>query len=268
MTILPDETASSLVFRLAQSRRQSVVSFCTQMFDLSVAQARSDLDRRLSSDHISRLAAVVSTPHRDLADIQLPKHFWYSVRNQRSRKYDGPVRVCPRCLAETKYGRRFWRTCFAAACPIHGVELSCTCHHCRNDLPYFGEMAGIVPQFWLESWPTCPNCLRLTEHITPAHPMLALMSRHWIAALAGHRQHAYQPTDFLRLSARTIQRFTTVNRYKQVAELIAPNSGWPGHVATAFLLHSLIQGRPPLSAAYAALGMEFQPVQLAKDIVV
>lgn len=268
MTILSDETASSLVFRLAQNRRQSVVSFCTQMFDLSVAQARSDLDRRLPSDHISRLAAVVSTPYRDLADLQLPNHFWYSVRNQRSRKYDGAVRVCPLCLAENKYGRRFWRTCFAAACPIHGVELAYACHHCRSDLPYFGEMAGIVPQFWLESWPTCPNCLRLTQHTSTADAALVVMSRRWDEALAGHAQRAFQAGDFLRLSAKTITRFTKIERYKRVAELVAPISIWPAHVATALLLQSLLQGRPPMSAAYAALGMEFQPDQLAKDIVV
>lgn len=268
MRILPDETAGSLAFRLAQQRQQSVAALCRELFELNLVQARSDLDRRLASDHSAALARASQSHRHAVLRLGLPDRFTNSVWCRETRRYTSSIRACPVCLAECKYGRRFWRTCFAASCPIHGTELLSRCPHCNVGLPYFGEMAGIVTQFWLESWPTCPTCLRLIESTHSAHPVLTTLSRRWMSALSGRPLCGYRAGEFLRLSARILAKFTTVDRYQRLAELVAPHSNWPHHVATALLLRALLRSRTPMNVGYAALGVDFQPDQLAKDIVV
>lgn len=268
MRILPDETAGSLAFRLAQSRQQSVAFYCREHLDLDLAKARSDLDRRLPSQLSAALAHSAETPLRAVQNLRIPHEHLVSVWNRGSLRYSGSIRACPQCLAEHRYGRRFWRTCFAAACPDHGLELLTKCPHCKSDLPYFGEMAGIVNQFWLESWPTCPTCLHLIEHADPADRALIAISRRWTSALAGRPQREYSARGFLRLSAAILSRFATVDRYQRLSQLVAPSSNWPHHVATALLLRTLLGAHTPVNVGYAALGVDFQPDQVAKEIVV
>lgn len=245
-----------------------MASLCKELFGLNLERARSDLDRRLVSDHYVILAQAATTCRQATHNLRLPDRFTYPVWSRETHKYTGAIRVCPDCLSELKYGRRFWRTCFAAACPAHGVELLSRCPHCNTGLPYFGEMAGIITQFWLESWPLCPTCLRLIVCTKPAHPVLAMLSRRWISALSGRPQSGYSASAFLRLSAKILARFNTVERYQRLAMIVAPLSSWPHHVAAALLLRALLRARTPLSVGYAALGAEFQPDQLARDIMV
>ena len=268
MHILPDETAGSLVFRLAQHRQQSVSDFCAHWFDLNLPKARSDLDQRLPENHLATLAKITKISLAEAESLRLPRATAYSVWNRQTLSYCGSIRACPRCLTENKYGRRFWRSRLAAVCLVHGIELISACPHCRSGLPYFGDMAGIVTQFWLESWPTCPICLRMADVFRPANPALCMMSRRWASAFVGRAQNGYPANDFLQLSVRILDRFSTMCRYKQAAQLVAPKSDWTGHIATALVLRSLLRERTPMSAAYAALGLMFQPDQLAKEIMV
>lgn len=268
MRTLPDETAGSLAFRLAQSRQMSVESFCRDYFDLDQVRARSDLDRRLPSEHGVALARSANLPLRAVLNLDISDEHFASVRNRETWRYSGQIRVCPRCLAEHRYGRRFWRTRFAAACPAHGVELLAKCPHCKSDLPYFGDMAGIATQFWLESWPTCPSCLRMIESSNPADLVLTAISRRWISSWSGRPQCGYSASSFLRLSAAMLARFDTAERYRRLSDLVAPQSNWPHHVTTALILRALLRSHTTVNVGYAALGVEFQPDQLAKDIVV
>lgn len=268
MRTLSDETAASLAFRLAQARHVSVETFCREHFDLDQAKARSDLDRRLPSAHGAALARTAAVPIRSVLRLAISDEHSVSVWNRQSLTYSGPVRVCPRCLAEQLYGRRYWRTRFAAACPIHGTEMLAKCPHCNSDLPYFGDMGGIATQFWLESWPTCPSCLHTIESADSADHVLVAVSRRWIAALDGHPQRGYSANGFLQMSAAMLGRFGNVERYRRLAQLVAPNSHWPYHATTALLLRALLGSHTTVNVAYAALGMEFQPDQLANDIVV
>jgi len=265
---LPDETAGSLAFRLAQSQQLSVETFCREHFDLNVAKARSDLDRRLPSAHGAALARSANIPLRNVRRLSMSADHSVSVWNQEELRYSGPIRVCPRCLTEHRYGRRFWRTRFAAACPAHGIEMLAKCPHCKSGLPYFGDMAGIANQFWLESWPTCPSCLRTIEAADSADLVLVAVSRRWIAALDGHPQRGYSANGFLKLSAAMLGRFRNLERYRRLAELVAPDSNWPHHVTTARLLRALLGSHTTVNVGYAALGVEFQPDQLAREIVV
>lgn len=268
MKILPDETAGSLAFRLAQSKQQSVAFYCQEQFDLDLAKARSDLDSRLPSQLSAALARSAKISLTAVQNLHIPNEHLVSVWNKGDLRYSGSIRACPRCLAEHKYGRRFWRTDFAAACPDHGLELLTKCPHCKSDLPYFGDMAGIFNQFWLESWPTCPTCLHLIQYADPAHLALIAISRRWTSALAGRPQRGYSARGFLRLSGTILSRFTTQERYRRLSQLVAPASNWPHHVATALLLRALLSSHTSVNVGYAALGVDFQPDQVAKEIVV
>lgn len=268
MRPLPDETAGSILFRLAQSRCQPTSVLCEELFGLSHAQARSDLDLRIPIDHGAALAKLLNLGTRQFERLLLPSKFVTSVRNRVSQQHDGPIRLCHRCMAEAKYGRRFWRTCFAAACPDHGLELTESCPHCGTRIPHFGWTGEITLQLWLESWPTCPACLRCVDTAPRAHPVLVAMSKRWRSALAGYPQYRFEAAGFLRLSANLVRCFRTIDCYQEAASAIAPNSYWAGHLAAALLIRSICRNRTPSSACYAALGMPFQPAQLAKDIVV
>jgi hypothetical protein len=129
-------------------------------------------------------------------------------------------------------------------------------------------MGGILTQFWLESWPTCPTCLRLIESAYGAHPVLLMMSKKWRDALAGQPQYGYPAVKFLAMSAKILGRFENIDRYRMSANLIAPQSKWASHIATALLVRSICRPRTPLTSSYAALGLSFQPDQLANDIMV
>lgn len=265
MKILPDESAGSFAFRVAQTRRQSLTLFCLEQFDLSNL---GDLDRILVRDYGHALERIGKTIHKAHRSLHLEEEYTYSVWSRETRKYTGPIRACPYCLAEEKYGRKFWRTKFAAACPRHEVELIGACPFCRANLPYFGEMAGIVGQFWLESWPTCPTCLRVIECSRPAHPVLLAMTRRWTSSFAGNSQCSYTAHSFLHLSYRILSRFDADDRYRQLAALVASESAWPHQLATALLLRALLRKQTSPIVAYAALGLTFQPDQLANEIVV
>jgi len=267
MQVLPDESAGSFAFRLAQHRRQSLASLCHELLELSIARNPIDLDRRLARDYGSTLLRAAHASQRAKRLFLLPDDYICSVRNSETRKYTGPVRICTRCLRERKYGRKFWRTIFAAACPQHGVELTNVCPFCQTNIPYFGEMAGMISQFWLESWPTCPACLQLIKSGNPAHPMLIRITRRWISALSGEPQRDYTARGFLHLSARILARFEAEERYRELSKLVAPDSAWPYHVTTALLVRALMRKHTTPNAAYAALGVSFQPDQLASEIV-
>jgi len=195
-------------------------------------------------------------------------HDWMtSIWDAKSRRHSGPVRVCPVCLEQSLHARRFWRTRFAAACPVHGTELIAECPRCGAPLPYFGAPVGLLVQLWLETWPVCPSCVRKIDAIYPAHAILVAMSRRWRAALNGTSQYGLHAGDFLHLSTRLIDRFLHVPRYERTAAIINASERWPAHAAAALMLRALLEGHIPDSVFYAAIDRDFAPSQLAKDII-
>ncbi len=267
MKPLPDETAGSLAFRLAQSRHQSLLSLCQQDLGLTYSQARSDLDHTLPSRHAHLLARQTGTRTSKLRSLAIPSTWLLSTWQENTRHHSGTVRLCPACLAESLHGRRFWRTYFGAACPEHGLELIEACPHCGKPIPYFGAPGGIATQFWLESWPVCPSCLLSIGISNPAHPVLIAMSRRWRSALAGRPQFGLAPERFLDFSASLIGRFSTTWRYQVAAALAVPPTHWTAHLAAAFLIKAITSRNLTQSAFYAALGTAFSPTQLSNDIM-
>jgi hypothetical protein len=265
---LPDESASSLAFRLAQAECLSVTDFCRWYFDFPYTKARSDLDRLLCGEYASVLAHIAGISLANVQKLTLRPEWCTPTWDPKSRQHAGPVRVCPACLEQRLYGRRFWRTCFASVCPEHGLELTDRCPRCGTPLPYFAAPAGILLQFWLETWPVCPSCLRQIPPTQSAYPPLITMSRRWRAALTGASQFGLPPESFLRFSARLIDRFSRVLRYKQTATILNASRYWPAHAAAALLLNALHHRKITSCVFYAAIDREFAPSQLAKDIMV
>lgn len=265
---LPDETAGSILFRLARKDCLPVADMAEELFGLSYQQARSDLDKLLPVRHKMLLRKVFRLTASATELLSLPHAWTPSVWSPATKQYDGRIRLCTACLLKSHYGRRYWRTVFAAACPDHHLDLIDACPTCGAPIPYFGAPAGFSPQLWLEAWPTCPACFQPLNFISrPADPTLAAMSKHWRSALAGRPQFGFSAADFLKLSARAIHRFQHHAQFMETAKLVAADSRWRSHIATAHLIRSLFRRRAPLTVYYAALGMVHSPSELAKDIV-
>lgn len=265
---LTDETAGSILFRLARKDCQPVADMAEELFGLSYQQARSDLDQLLPSRHKTLIKSIFKLPTSATDLLSLPRVWTPSVWSPATKQYDGRVRLCTACLLKSHYGRRYWRTVFAAACPDHHLELIDACPTCDAPIPYFGAPAGFSPQLWLEAWPTCPACFQPLKFISrPADPTLVAMSTRWRSALGGRPQFGFSAADFLRLSARAIHRFQHRTQFIETARLVAADSRWRSHVAAALMIRSLCRRRVPLNVCYAALGMVHSPSALAKDIV-
>lgn len=126
---LPDETAGSILFRLAHSELRSVSDLAMHMFGLSYHQAHADLDRLLPAKRMAKLANECRLQLSTAQQLRLPDKWISSAWSPEDRRYVGPTKLCCECLRKYRYGRRFWRTCFAAACPEHGCELIDECPH-------------------------------------------------------------------------------------------------------------------------------------------
>jgi len=264
---LPDETAGSLLFRLATQNCQTVADFGETQFDLSHQQARSDLDRIIPRIRLDAMQSIVNSSQSLAERISIPNRWTCSVWNNVTRQYNGPIRICCACLKQCLYGRRYWRSCFAVACPDHGVELIERCPHCRTPIPYFSADSGMIRQHWLESWPYCHVCFHQLSSSNPAHRVLIDMSRRWRSALAGRPQLGFSAEAFLKLSARSIQNFRELVPYQHTSRLIASGSCWPEHVAAALMIRSLGRRRVPVNVCYAAFGMPICPDQLAIELM-
>jgi hypothetical protein len=264
---LPDESAGSLVYRLATKNCQTVATLGEALFGLSHQQARSDLDRIIPNICLGVLLNAIDSPHRKAGRIALPERWICSVWNSATRQHNGPIRVCGQCLDQRLYGRRYWRSCFAAACPDHAVELIKMCPHCDAPIPYFSAESGILRQHWLEGWPHCHVCFRKLSASHPAPAILIEMSRRWRSALAGKPQFGFSADAFLKLSARAIYNFKQSAPYQETAALIAPESSTSAHVSAAILIRSIFGRRVPQNVFYAAVGMPFSPRQLASELL-
>jgi hypothetical protein len=264
----PGETAGSLLFRLARHELRAVADYAETEIGQSYCQARSDLDQLIPARHSSRLAHAAGISARIVRGLGFKaSESCISSWNPKTRRYDSPIRLCPLCLQQDLFGRRFWRTRFAAACTEHRIELVDRCPNCGTDLPYFGDSVGILTQFWMEAWPICPHCLRPITVNIPAHPVLISITKRWESAILGQPQLGFEANDFLKMSARLIARFENHQEYRRTANLLAPGRHWSAHLAAALLIQSI--GRPgfTLNTAHAAIGITFDAGQLAKDIV-
>jgi len=264
---LPDETAGSLLYRFATAHCQTVATVGENLLGLSYQQARSDLDRIVPSRHMETLQRVIGVSPTSVRKLSLPTSWSISVWDGAARQYNGPIRLCNLCLKHGRYGRRYWRTQFAAACPDHGVELIDACPHCAARIPYFSTDSGIIVQHWLESWPHCQACFRSIHTENLANPVLVAMSHRWRNALAGRSQLGFPAEAFLKVSARAINNFQKIAPYQHAAKLVAPCSRWSGYIAAALMIRSICRRRVPLNVCYAAVGTTFCPVQLATDLV-
>lgn len=268
MRLLPDESAGSLVFRLAGSEFVSVSDYCRNCFSLAYARIRSDLDNLLPRLAARRLAYFSRISVSQIRKLIVAPEWRIPTWDPGARRHCAAVRFCPLCLQESRYGQRFWLTRFAAACPIHGVELLNHCPYCGAVFPYFGAPANVLIQYWLETWPLCPNCLHRVELTVPAHPVLVRLSGQWHEALNGCDQLGFAAQDFLRFSKRLIDRFTQQAPYVRTAEIVGCSANWRAHAATALLLNTVQVGNISKSVFYAAIDRVFSSAQLAKDISV
>lgn len=266
--LLPDETAGSLVFRLAQAEFLSVADYCRAQFNLSYARIRSDLDSMIPNELAQSLALIAAVSVNQIRQLAIQRKWRLSTWNSDERRHSAAVRFCPICLRQSKHGRRFWLTYFAAACPIHFVELLDHCPSCGAVVPYFGAPGGILVQYWLETWPLCPRCFREISSPVPANRVLVEMSQRWREAIDGVDQLGMKSRDFLRFSRRLIDRFTNKTEYQQTAVVLGAAVSWPAHAAAALLLDAILRGNISKDVFHAAIDSDFTPSQLAKDIKV
>ncbi len=266
---LPDETAGSLVWRIASSQHRSVADFCTIEFGLSYSQARGDIDSSLTGKFSHRFSQCLRLGRRIVNRLRIAENLLVPAFRPSTKRCNQPVRICFDCLSNAPYGRRFWRTCLAVACPIHGHMLVSTCPNCGAEINYQEGNVGLAPLFWLETWPVCTNCLRtMRPNPQRADALLLNSTAKWNAALAGVRPYPWLGArSYLRLSARVLRWFTNVPDYVTARAMVAEKADISPHVATSLLLRRLWRGRVPPSIAQAALGVSFDPCQLAKDMV-
>ena len=182
---LPDESAASFALRLARNFQLSLQDFCQGYLGLTAAQARSDLDQILPKICSATLAALAGISESEVRGMAIPSGWVQSTRDQKRRCHVGLVHVCPDCLAENQYGRRFWRTHFGFVCPIHGVEMIGLCPHCRCALTYFNSADSPLDAHWLENWPNCPHCFGHFLRGKLAHPLVFEVTQQCARAFDG-----------------------------------------------------------------------------------
>lgn len=159
ITPLPDETAGSFIWRVAATRQESVAAFCERTFGFTYLQARADLDRFPLVSCSDWFASRLHLSIREAASMWIDPQWLVSVFNRSTKRFEGKVRVCPACMAERAYGRRYWRTPFAAVCPRHGCALIENCPVCGAPIRYRTALLDVTPLLWLETWPNCHQCL-------------------------------------------------------------------------------------------------------------
>lgn len=263
---LPDESAASLALRVARKTGLSLQEFCQFELGLSYSQATSDLDQLLPRSRWKELAKISDTDESAIQEMLLPRDWILSSWNPKCRRHQAAVHVCTACLKESFYGRRFWRTRFALACPRHGIEMIARCPRCETPITYFSAANPPLVAHWLENFPTCQNCLKRIDHFRAAHPIMLTMSKYWANAVAGNPVLAINSRDFLRLSCRSIHRFETVPRYRTVLKRLGPLFTWPEVEASALLLHAILHGPMSTAVFHAAIGSKFHPASLAQEL--
>lgn len=268
MAPLPDESAGSLIFRLAQADHMSLSDFCRLNLGLGYTQSHADIDGPLKPAVTRRLARRAHITERRIQRLFLPNRWRIPTWGSESRRHNAPVRFCPACLASAHYGRRFWLTLFAAACPQHGTFLVSTCPRCGCPLPYFGAAGGILVQFWLETWPICPRCLKAIPSSVAAPRALLSATQRWAEALHLACAGVSKPEWLLDFSARLLSYFSGLPPHRAAAALVGGGSPWGSHIATAMTLEALSAGRISSSIFHAAIGASFEPAQLVNDISV
>lgn len=151
---LPDETAGSIAWRMARSRYLAVADYCTSEFGLSYSQARGDLDNTLPNQFADRFTKVLRLAPRYLKGVRIGAGVFVPAYRPSTKRFNQPVRICFPCMSASPYGRRFWRTCFAEACPLHECLLDSTCPNCGAGIYYQEGNVGLAPLLWLETWPS------------------------------------------------------------------------------------------------------------------
>lgn len=266
-TSYPDETAGSWVWRVAKAQGLSVAELCQWGLNMPYHETRGDLDHILCQRPASRMVSLGVATRQQLKGFAIEPEYRISAYCPQTRRCNRPIKLCPECMNQSAYGRRFWRTLFAEACPIHGCVLIDHCPRCGHPISYQGCGIGPTPSLWLESWPRCIGCFRFIEPTPlPAAPALVRLSRQWETALRGKKPRGWSTaTQWLGLSATLIHRFRSEPRYAALLEYLANGSCTP-QAATAMLLEPLITGPRQRSMFYAALSMAFETDQLVKEI--
>ena len=261
-----DESAASFTIRLARREGLSLQEFCQGYLGLTPSQARSDLDQLLPSTCSKKLSALAGIPEESLYATIIPRAWVRSTWDKKVRRHQALVHVCPVCLDENLYGRRFWRTHFAAICPIHELEMVGFCPHCNAPLSYFSSAENFLVSHWLENWPACQNCLKKITPSRAAKPIVVTMARYWEAAFKGQIMYGLTPREFLELSIRCLRRFESKPQYQEVLGLMDLPTPWAPQQATALLLHAMLHGPVSISVFHAAIGSRFQPASLAREL--
>lgn len=266
---LPDETAGSIAWRMARSRHQAVADYCTSVFGLSYSQARGDLDNTLPNQFANRFTKGLSIGQRSLKNLRIGAGLLVSAYRPSTKRFNQPVRICFPCMNAAPYGRRFWRTCFANACPLHACLMVSSCPNCGAGIYYQEGNVGLSPLLWLETWPVCTNCLRtMRPSPEPANDCLVRISAKWAAAVAGEKPYPWiAATQYLRLSTRLLRSFECDPRYITARTLVIQGRTISPHHAAALVLSRIWRARVPTSIAQAALGVPFEPCQISKDMV-
>lgn len=269
--ILPDETCGSLIWRTASARREAVSEFCQLRLGLSYSQARGDLDQIPESARADHVARALNVDPVIFTRLKIDRRWRVSVFNRLGAPGRDAVNICADCVTERPYGRRFWRTHFAAVCSLHQCELMKACPTCGTCLRYRSAPLGVTPLLWLETWPTCAECLTKIDRVKPPvrpHQCLLDMSVRWENALHGKPPYPWiGPNDFLSLSLRLINWFKSREEYIEARRLCSPTSPCNPHLASSLLLERLWRPNIPKDVFQAALGMPFDPAQLAYEIV-
>lgn len=261
-----DESAASFAVRLAKKERLSLNEFCQGRLRLTTTQARSDLDQLLPKTCSSKLAALAGISESEILGMAIPRAWVRSTWDHHRRRHEAPVHVCPDCLAESQYGRRFWRTHFAFVCPTHGVEMIGLCPHCRCALTYFSSSDSPWDAHWLENWPSCPHCLRHFLRGQPAHPLVIGITQQCARAFDGQGVRGLTAHEFLRLAAKCLFRFQRERRYRAAVLRMRLPPPWEAETAAALLLHAMLRGPLTIAVFQAAIGGRFDATSLAYDL--
>lgn len=262
----PDESAASFTLRLARREGLSLQEFCQIRLGLTNAQARRDLDQLLPYTRATDLAKIAGIPEESIRMLAMPHPWTLSSWDAQKHRHQAPVQFCPACLYQNCYGRRFWRTRFAIACPLHGTEMVSTCSHCYTPVSYFSDSEGLLVSHWLESFPSCPHCLKRIDRCPSAHPIAVTMVRYWALAFSGQPVRSLTATDFLKLSIKCLDRFQSKPAYQAAVRHMRLPTPYAEQNAAALLLHAMLNGPRTTAIFHAAIGSRFQPDSLASEL--
>ncbi len=173
--LLPGESLSCWVVRLAHTNGLKVQTFCDRVFGKDFQVWSRDIDRNTPDWFLDILSQKTGTPIKQVrhatARLYEGRLFpvlhpvsqlrWFIPVKKHHRLHKGyPFQYCPQCLKEDDipYFRLSWRLAMYTFCPVHRIMMADRCHRCEASVAFYRIELGKPNQIEVETLDCCWQC--------------------------------------------------------------------------------------------------------------